>query len=108
MTESVTKYFRAIGDVQGVFFRKTICLAAKFKGLVGGASNLSNGQVEFILTGKEDTISQLIKSIEKTKPLNNFGAEVIDVLEVKKGRDLESHQMTTLNVTSFSMLHTYI
>ncbi|KAJ3440747.1 acylphosphatase [Anaeramoeba flamelloides] len=84
MTELVTKYFRASGDVQDVFFRKTICLAAKLKGLIGGASNLSSGKVEFILTGKEDTINQLIKTIEKTKPLNNFSAEVTYVMEVKK------------------------
>ena len=54
-----------IGTVQGVGFRYTTVHAANRLGLVGWVKNMSDGSVEAIAEGDEETIKSLIDSLNR-------------------------------------------
>ena len=56
----VRKRVLITGDVQGVFFRDTCRRVAIDAGVNGEATNLSDGRVEVILEGDEDTVDRVI------------------------------------------------
>jgi len=59
-------YFKASGQVQGVFFRDTSRRWAKKLNLTGKAENLSNGgEIEIIAQGKEKALQMFLEKIKK-------------------------------------------
>lgn len=63
--------FQAFGNVQGVFFRKTICLAAKKRGFRAGATNNREDREAVICTviGDHDQVQAFIDELTETIPL---------------------------------------
>lgn len=63
--EKVQKHIFIAGRVQGVGFRAFISRQAADLNLTGWAKNLSNGQVEVVIQGKNDNIKKMIKKLKK-------------------------------------------
>ena len=58
-------HMKFIGTVQGVGFRYTTIHMANRLGLVGWVRNMSDGSVEAIAEGDEETVKDLIDSLNK-------------------------------------------
>ncbi|KAJ3449821.1 acylphosphatase [Anaeramoeba flamelloides] len=108
MEKTVTKHYRVSGTVQNVFFRKTLVTTASNLGLKAGASNLLNGEVEFVLIGSPEIIKELVKKLQNTKSLNNYGASVEKLWEVQEGREFENHHQTTKFIRKSKHLQIFI
>lgn len=76
-----TKYIIIKGKVQGVFFRATAKKVAKELNLKGWIKNTSEGDVECVVTGKNEDLDEFIKWC-KIGPSN---AEVNEV--IVEGKD---------------------
>lgn len=96
-------YFLVEGRVQGVMFRQTFIRAAQFRGLKGGATNVSGDRVSCFLAGEADQVQQVMDGLESGRPINSWGAVVDHLLPLNedKGIPFEQHQVTTENVDSF-------
>ena len=49
------------GKVQGVFFRQALKVKAKQQGVFGWVKNLTDGRVEAILEGNEESVNNLVE-----------------------------------------------
>lgn len=56
----IRTHIRVYGRVQGVGFRSSTSRVAKNLGLKGWVRNLSDGSVEIIIEGPEETVDKLI------------------------------------------------
>ncbi|MFA5088467.1 MAG: acylphosphatase [Candidatus Omnitrophota bacterium] len=61
------------GLVQGVGFRYTVQKYASGLGLVGWVRNLSDGRVEILVEGPQETVGQLCREVE-----GHFGEGITD------------------------------
>jgi acylphosphatase len=98
-----TRYFLARGEVQGVMFRQTLIRAAIKRDLIAGATNQPNpNEVSFALAGENHKIQEIIDFLKSGKPINNWGAKIMEVVEFTDKKDpIETYQVTTSNVDSF-------
>lgn len=58
----VTRHVNIHGRVQGVFYRSWMVEAAKKHDVTGWVRNRSNGTVEAVISGPEESVASLIKS----------------------------------------------
>lgn len=65
--DKIRKAGRAVGRVQGVFFRRFVQSEAKALGVTGWVKNMSDGSVTMELQGEAPTLEQLIAQIKKGK-----------------------------------------
>ncbi|OQS07077.1 hypothetical protein THRCLA_20223 [Thraustotheca clavata] len=88
------------GTVQRVMFRQTVIRAMIKRDIVGGATNLreNRDQVEMTLDGDENVINEFLATLQATKPLNDWGAQVNKLTIMSTGREVNAHQVTTSNV----------
>lgn len=61
MTETVTKYLRVTGRVQGVFYRESMRQEAERLGVTGWVRNRSDGAVEAVVHGAPDAIDAITR-----------------------------------------------
>jgi len=66
------------GRVQGIFFRQFIAEKAYSLGIKGFVKNLSNGKVEAVFEGEEETLKEILKECKKGPPN-------ADIIDIKKG-----------------------
>ncbi|GAB4439660.1 MAG: acylphosphatase [bacterium] len=57
------------GRVQGVWYRQSTLEEAQRLGIRGWARNLSNGDVEILAEGQEETLKKLVEWCKKGPPL---------------------------------------
>ncbi len=73
----VSAHVEVSGKVQGVFFRATAKKIAEKNNLTGWVKNLSNGNVEAIVSGDKDSVERFIEWC-KLGP-ENAKVETVDV-----------------------------
>lgn len=66
--EEKAAYIRVYGKVQGVFFRAFTRDWASRLGLKGYVKNMSDGSVEIVAEGSEESIKELIKRVKIGPP----------------------------------------
>ena len=81
----ITRCFKIIGRVQGVFFRDSTQRKATGLGLTGSAINLADGSVRVIAQGNEAEINELLNWLQVGPEMSVV--ERVD--EVDIGDDLE-------------------
>ena len=86
----ITRCFKIIGRVQGVFFRDSTQRKATGLGLTGSAINLADGSVRVIAQGNEAEINALLKWLQGGPEMSVV--ERVD--EVDIGDDLEFNDFT--------------
>ena len=86
----ITRCFKIIGRVQGVFFRDSTQRKATGLGLTGSAINLADGSVRVIAQGNEAEINELLKWLQVGPEMSVV--ERVD--EVDIGDDLEFNDFT--------------
>jgi acylphosphatase len=86
----ITRCFKIIGRVQGVFFRDSTQRKATSLGLTGSAINLADGSVRVIAQGNEAEINELLNWLQVGPEM----AVVERVDEVAIGDDLEFNDFT--------------
>ncbi len=64
----VRAHLKILGDVQGVFFRRSAKIEAEKLGIVGWVRNNSDGSVEIMAQGHEDKIKKFIAWCKKGPP----------------------------------------
>ncbi len=79
------------GNVQEVFFRGTTRKLASSLGLKGYVKNLSNGNVEMVAEGNEDSIKQLIDFAKK-------GPEAADVRDININYEEPKNEFESFSV----------
>ncbi|AWR97767.1 acylphosphatase [Acidianus sulfidivorans JP7] len=62
---------RIYGKVQGVGFRRFVQIHAVRLGITGYAKNLSDGSVEVIAEGYEESLNKLLEFLRKGPPLSS-------------------------------------
>ena len=97
------RYFKAIGNVQGVMVRQTIMRGAMKRGLKAGATNLSNThEVDIMLEGDDSKIQEIVDFIRSGKNINDWDAKIDELKEIESGNSIEDYEVTTENVDSFN------
>ena len=86
----ITRCFKIIGRVQGVFFRDSTQRKANGLGLTGTAINLADGSVKVIAQGNESEINELLNWLQVGPEMSVV--ERVD--EVDIGDDLEFNDFT--------------
>ena len=86
----ITRCFKIIGRVQGVFFRDSTQRKAKGLDLTGSAINLADGSVRVIAQGNESEINELLNWLQVGSEMSVV--ERVD--EVDIGDDLEFNDFT--------------
>lgn len=86
----ITRCFKIIGRVQGVFFRDSTQRKATGLGLTGSAINLADGSVRVIAQGNEAEINELLNWLHVGPEMSVV--ERVD--EVDIGDDLEFNDFT--------------
>ncbi|MDC0189177.1 acylphosphatase [Gammaproteobacteria bacterium] len=86
----ITRCFKIIGRVQGVFFRDSTQRKATGLGLTGSAINLADGSVRVIAQGNEAEINELLNWLQIGPEMSVV--ERVD--EVDIGDDLEFNDFT--------------
>ena len=86
----ITRCFKIIGRVQGVFFRDSTQRKATGLGLTGAAINLADGSVRVIAQGNEAEINELLNWLHVGPEMSVV--ERVD--EVDIGDDLEFNDFT--------------
>ena len=86
----ITRCFKIIGRVQGVFFRDSTQRKATGLGLTGSAINLADGSVRVIAQGNEAEINELLNWLQVGPEMSVV--ERVD--EVDIGDDLEVNDFT--------------
>ena len=86
----ITRCFKIIGRVQGVFFRDSTQRKAIGLGLTGSAINLADGSVRVIAQGNEAEINELLNWLQIGPEMSVV--ERVD--EVDIGDDLEFNDFT--------------
>eukprot|EP00658_Telonema_sp_P-2_P035229 TRINITY_DN2565_c0_g1_i5.p1 TRINITY_DN2565_c0_g1~~TRINITY_DN2565_c0_g1_i5.p1 ORF type:complete len:107 (+),score=24.69 TRINITY_DN2565_c0_g1_i5:41-361(+) len=86
------------GRVQNVMCRQTLMRAADRRGLTAGATNEPGGEVTLTLEGEEAQVSELVDAVRSGKPLNSWGAQVVEMVQVSEGREIAEHQVHSGNV----------
>ncbi len=86
----ITRCFKIIGRVQGVFFRDSTQRKATSLGLTGSAINLADGSVRVIAQGNESEINELLNWLQVGPEMSVV--ERVD--EVDIGDDLEFNDFT--------------
>ena len=86
----ITRCFKIIGRVQGVFFRDSTQRKATGLGLTGTAINLADGSVRVIAQGNEAEINELLNWLQVGPEMSVV--ERVD--EVDIGDDLEFNDFT--------------
>ena len=86
----ITRCFKIIGRVQGVFFRDSTQRKATGLGLTGSAINLADGTVRVIAQGNESEINALLNWLQVGPEMSVV--ERVD--EVDIGDDLEFNDFT--------------
>jgi acylphosphatase len=86
----ITRCFKIIGRVQGVFFRDSTQRKAIGLGLTGSAINLADGSVKVIAQGNESEINELLNWLQVGPEMSVV--ERVD--EVDIGDDLEFNDFT--------------
>ncbi len=86
----ITRCFKIIGRVQGVFFRDSTQRKATSLGLTGSAINLGDGSVRVIAQGNESEINELLNWLQVGSEMSVV--ERVD--EVDIGDDLEFNDFT--------------
>ena len=86
----ITRCFKIIGRVQGVFFRDGTQRKATGLGLTGSAINLADGSVRVIAQGNESEINELLNWLQVGPEMSVV--ERVD--EVDIGDDLEFNDFT--------------
>jgi acylphosphatase len=69
MTEITTFRLRIKGDVQGVGYREWAIGEAAARGLAGWIRNRSDGSVETLISGPDQTIKDMLGACTKGPPL---------------------------------------
>ncbi|KAH3762862.1 Acylphosphatase family protein [Pelomyxa schiedti] len=100
---TTTRYFTVCGKVQAVMFRQTLLRGAGKRGLKAGASNSAQNknEVTFTLSGQNSAIQEIVDFMKSGKALNDWGAQVAELVETSTGKPIESHQVTSSNVDQF-------
>lgn len=98
----MTRYFVVKGNVQGVMFRQTLIRGAQKRKLEAGATNLSTGEVSFVLEGDESQIEDIISYLKSGKKINSWDARIDEVNEIEEGIPFDNHTVTTQNVDTFN------
>ena len=88
----ITRCFKIIGRVQGVFFRDSTQRKATGLGLTGSAINLADGTVRVIAQGNESEINALLNWLQVGPEMSVV--ERVD--EVDIGDDLEFNDFTVV------------
>ena len=86
----ITRCFKIIGRVQGVFFRDSTQRKATGLGLTGSAINLADGSVRVIAQGNDAEINELLNWLHVGPEMSVV--ERVD--EVDIGDDLEFNDFT--------------
>ncbi len=60
MTETVTRYLRMTGRVQGVFFRESMRIEAGRQGVTGWVRNHKDGSVEAVVQGPAAAVDRMV------------------------------------------------
>jgi acylphosphatase len=108
--------YRIYGRVQQVMLRQTVIRALAKRNLVGGATNRKDGSgavdITIVVTRTgdcdddpehaDDVIRGFVDLLKRTKPLNNWGARVDDIVPLPAVIPYKSHQVTTDNVDTFN------
>jgi acylphosphatase len=74
----ITRRFRIVGKVQGVYFRHSTRLEAERLGVCGHARNLPDGSVEVLAHGSVEAVATLLRWLHRGPP----GARVDEVAEL--------------------------
>ena len=84
----ITRRFRIVGKVQGVYFRHSTCNEAMRLGIAGYAENLPDASVEVLAHGSVEAVAQLMRWLHR----GPTSARVDEVIEfaVESEPDLES------------------
>lgn len=69
------------GKVQGVFYRASTQEEARKLGLKGWVRNLPNGDVEFVASGDEDKLKELIDWAHKGPPLAKVREVIVEEIQ---------------------------
>ena len=95
-----TVCFCVYGKVQGVMFRRTFCLGANKRKLIGGATNDREDRSRVICTlkGEQNEIDLFIEQLRKLDLLNSWGAKVERVETLSEVLELDCHDVTTETV----------
>jgi acylphosphatase len=90
--------FQVFGNVQGVFFRKTFCIAAKKRGFRAGATN---NRVDIdcvictVIGDSEEEVNKFIDELVEIAPLNSAGASIDRVQILEEVHSIERHDFIT-------------
>lgn len=84
-------YFRFTGRVQGVGFRWTATRAADMLGLTGWVYNSWDGSVEMEVQGDEESIVEMIRTIDRGRfiQIDNIEKKTIPVVEDERYFDVK-------------------
>ncbi|MBO4909235.1 MAG: acylphosphatase [Lachnospiraceae bacterium] len=84
-------YFRFTGRVQGVGFRWTATRAADMLGLTGWVYNSWDGSVEMEVQGDEESIAEMIQTIDRGRfiQIDNIEKKTIPVVEDERYFDVK-------------------
>jgi acylphosphatase len=72
------------GNVQGVFFRKTVKRHAESLGLRGYARNLENGDVEAVAQGAKESLELWIQAIQNDPGIARIDSVLLTFRESKE------------------------
>ena len=86
----ITRCFKIIGRVQGVFFRDSTQRKATGLGLTGSAINLADGSVRVIAQGNEAEINELLNWLQIGPEMSVV--ERVDEVDIED--DLEFNDFT--------------
>ncbi|QDH78920.1 acylphosphatase [Echinicola soli] len=81
----MNKKYKILGEVQGVFFRKSTQEKAQGLGVKGWVKNESDGSVLTVIQGSEEQIRLMEEWLAKGPPK----AKVTDLLLLNEGYDLK-------------------
>lgn len=81
-SETMRKYYRFYGEVQGVGFRYRASQAARSLGLTGWVRNDYDGSVEMELQGTEEEIDRVVEMIQAGRYVDIIDMEVKELPEV--------------------------
>jgi acylphosphatase len=87
-----TRYFRAQGRVQGVWFRQSLVRGTAAHGLAAGATNRPDGSVAITFEGDDAAIDAVLAKLGSGR-LNDRGAQATSVEEEPSGLDLAAHDV---------------
>ena len=61
----ITRRFRIVGNVQGVYFRHSTRTEAERLGIAGYAMNLPDGSVEVLACGTVESVAELLRWLHR-------------------------------------------